>query len=616
MANITVDGDNMMAPLLGIVSEVLTYSKKSVSNSISNQTAAEALEEVATLLRIAGANEFKAIAFDKAARTIESLEESVVLLTHEGRLNTIPGIGKSIAADLEAFVHTGTMPVLDELRASIPSGLLQWLNISGLGPKNIAKIYQALHITEVHQLREACQNGSIAALPGLGEKSAQKILKSIDWMEHNSARCRLDEAAVIAHERIKSIANVPGIQNISVAGSFRRGLETIGDIDLLVEAEAKDAEHIFDEFVNTSDVVEVLGRGETKCSVRVRQGRQVDLRIVDSKAYPAALMYFTGSKEHNVFIRGRARDRGMALNEYGLFHLNESGETDFERPIPITSEEEIYRKLDLNFIPPELRENPGDLIRFETETADHLIKETDLKGILHAHSTWSDGSYSIQEMALACIDRGYSYLGITDHSRTAAYAGGLSVERVFNQWREIDTLNEAFAKQNINFRILKGIESDILPDGSLDYDDDVLAGFDVVIASVHASLDMPEDKMMDRFIRAIENKYSHVIGHPTGRLLLKRAESKLDMNVLIEHAAANHTAIEINANPWRLDLDWRWGRKARQEGLFSAICPDAHSIEGLDDVKYGIKIARKAGFSPNMILNTLDVNDLLEWLKR
>jgi DNA polymerase (family X) len=586
-----------------------------VSTSISNQTAAEALEEVAILLRIAGANEFKAIAFDKAARTIESLDESIVQLTREGRLNTIPGIGKSIASDLEAFVQTGTMPVLEDLRSSIPSGLLQWLNISGLGPKNIAKIYQALQITEIHELKEACQNGSVANLPGLGEKSALKILKSIEWMEHNADRCRLDEAAHIAKATIRSLEKTAGILQVSVAGSFRRGLETIGDIDILVDAEPKYTTSIFDAFVYADDVVEILGRGETKCSIRVKQGRQVDLRIVESKAYPAALMYFTGSKEHNVFLRGRARDRGMALNEYGLFFLNDSGETDFERPIPISSEEDIYQHLGLHFIPPELRENPGDLIRFETETADKLITEADLKGILHAHSTWSDGSYSIKEMALACIERGYQYLGITDHSRTAAYAGGLSTERVFNQWREIDTLNDEFAQQNINFRILKGIESDILPDGTLDYDDEVLAGFDVVIASVHASLDMPEDKMMERFFRAIENKYSNIIGHPTGRLLLKRAESKLDMNSLIEHAATHHTAIEINANPWRLDLDWRWGRKARQEGLFSAICPDAHSIEGIDDTQYGIKIARKAGFSPKMILNTLDVDELLQWLR-
>jgi DNA polymerase (family 10) len=493
---------------------------------------------------------------------------------------------------------------------------LEWLNISGLGPKNIAKIYQALNITEIHQLKEACQNGAVASLPGLGEKSAQKILKSIDWMEHNSARCRLDEATAIVLTKMASIEKTPGIRQLSVAGSFRRGLETIGDIDLLVEADAKDAERIFDAFVQADDVTEVLGRGDTKCSLRVKQGRQVDLRIVESKAYPAALMYFTGSKEHNVFMRGRARDRGMALNEYGLFHLNDSGETDFSRPIPITSEEDIYRNLGMNFVPPELRENPADLNRFETETAEHLITDSDLKGILHAHSTWSDGSYSIKEMALACVERGYSYLGITDHSRTAAYAGGLSTERVFSQWREIDALNDEFARSNITFRVLKGIESDILPDGSLDYEEEVLAGFDVVIASVHASLDMPEDKMMDRFIRAIENKHSHIIGHPTGRLLLKRAESKLDMNALIEHAASHKTAIEINANPWRLDMDWRWGRKARQEGLLSAICPDAHSIEGLDDTQYGIKIARKAGFSPNTILNTRHVDDLMAWLKR
>jgi DNA polymerase (family 10) len=579
----------------------------------SNKSAAQALEEVATLMRIAGENDFKAIAFDKAARTVESLDEPLSTIIDEGRILSVPGIGKSIAADLVALKNTGTMPVLVSLHSSIPKGLIQWLDISGLGPKNIAKIHKALGITSVDELKAACLDGTVAALSGLGEKSAAKIIKSIDWMEQFSARCRLDEAENIAEFMVAAISGQKEVTHLAIAGSLRRQLETIGDIDILVQADPTDVGTIFDAFVQAPDVAEVLGRGDTKCSIRVTQGRQVDLRIVDAVSYPAALMYFTGSKEHNVFVRGRARERGMALNEYGLFKLTESGDTDFEAPVEANTEEAIYKALGLNFIPPELREDNGNLSRFESWEAHDLAELSDLKGILHAHSTWSDGSNSIAEMAQACIDRGYQYLGLTDHSRTAAYAGGLSIERVYDQWREIDRINDDFTKKGVHFRVFKGIESDILVDGSLDYPDDVLAGFDFVIASVHSSLDLPEDKMTDRFLRAIDNPHTRIIGHPTGRLLLKREGSKLDMPRIIEAAAASNTAIEINASPWRLDLDWRWGKKASSVSLFTAICPDAHSTEGLDDAKYGISIAKKSGFLRERVLNTRDADTLLQW---
>lgn len=579
----------------------------------TNQTAAQALEEVATLMRIAGENDFKAIAFDKAARTVESLDEPLATVIDEGRIMSVPGIGKSIASDLVALKETGTMPVLESLRASIPEGLVQWLDISGLGPKNIAKIHKALEITTIAELKSACLDGRVASLPGLGEKSAAKILKSIDWMEQFAARCRIDEAEEIAESMAASVNNLAGVDQLVVAGSLRRRLETIGDIDILVEATPEATAAIFDAFTGAPEVAEILGRGDTKCSVRVKQGRQVDLRIVGASAFPAAMMYFTGSKEHNVYVRGRARDRGMALNEYGLFRLTASGETDFDAPVSVDSEEAIYQALGLHFIPPELREDDGNLVRFENGPAVDLPELENLRGILHAHSTWSDGSFSIADMAQACIDRGYTYLGLTDHSRTAAYAGGLSIERVYEQWKEIDRLNNEYAKKGVNFRIMKGIESDILTDGSLDYPDDVLAGFDFVIASVHASLDLPEDKMTERFLRAIDHPRTRIVGHPTGRLLLRREGSKIDMPRIIEAAAASNTAIEINASPWRLDLDWRWGRKAQSVGLLTAVCPDAHSIDGIDDAKYGISIARKSGFSRDRVLNTWDADALLRW---
>ena len=433
-------------------------------------------------------------------------------------------------------------------------------------------------------------------------------------MEKFSERCLINEAIEIADPMYDFMKKQKGVESIDIAGSLRRRLETIGDIDLLVGATSEHVSDLFDAFTGHELVTEILGRGETKSSIRTESGRQVDLRVVKPEQFPAALMYFTGSKEHNVVMRQRARERGMSLNEYGLFKLSDKGETNFDQPVSYSSEEDIYKKLDLHFVPPELREDMGEFDFFEKNEKADLLEQDQLRGVLHAHSTWSDGKYSIQEMADACIERGYEYLGLTDHSKTAAYAGGLSIDDLKRQWEEVDTLNEEYTKGDKPFRILKGIESDILSDGSLDYPDDVLEQFDLVIASVHASLDMPRDKMMDRFRNAIKNPYTRIVGHPTTRLLLKRSASDMDMNELIDLAAEHNTAIEINANPHRLDLDWRHGRKAKDVGLMSAICPDAHTVDGLDDVRYGVCIARKAWFGPDRILNTKSVDELLSWL--
>ena len=326
-------------------------------------------------------------------------------------------------------------------------------------------------------------------------------------------------------------------------------------------------------------------------------------------------MYFTGSKEHNVVMRQRARDRGMALNEYGLFKLTESGDTNFDERVPVYSEEDIYSKLDMGWVPPELREDMGEVSLYENHQTHTWLEVSDIKGVLHAHSTYSDGSYSIEQMARACIERGYQYLGLTDHSKTAAYAGGLNEKAVYKQWKEIDSINTLLANEGHQFRIFKGIESDILADGSLDYSEDILKGLDFIIASVHFSLDMEVSKMLDRFKRAAENKYTRIVGHPTGRLLLKREGNSFDMNALIDWATQHNTAIEINASPWRLDLDWRYGRKAEQAGLMTAICPDAHDTEGIDDIRFGVAIAKKARFTKDRVLNAMTTDELDKWFK-
>ncbi|MEX2464162.1 MAG: PHP domain-containing protein, partial [Balneolaceae bacterium] len=330
--------------------------------------------------------------------------------------------------------------------------------------------------------------------------------------------------------------------------------------------------------------------------------------------YPAALMYFTGSKEHNIVMRQRARERGMALNEYGLFKLNDDKETDFDQPVLTSSETEIYQKLDLHFVPPAHREDHGEFEYYSEHESMELVSESDIKGVVHAHSTWSDGKMSIKAMAEACMERGYEYLGISDHSKTAAYAGGLTIDDVKHQWDEIDELNESFQSEGNDFVIFKGIESDILGDGSLDYPDEILKGFDFVIASVHSALEMPHNKMMDRFKKAIDNPFTTILGHPTGRLLLKRDGSNIELNQIIEWAVEREVTIEINANPRRLDLDWRFGNKAKESGLLTSINPDAHTIEGINDIRYGVMIAQKAKFEPARVLNTKSAVEFRNWL--
>jgi DNA polymerase (family 10) len=581
---------------------------------MTNQDVAEKLREVYNMMQLAGENRFRAIAFDRAAQTIEGLKTDINTHLEEGSLTEIKGIGKSIAEDITSFAETGTMPVLDALKEKVPKGLVEWLNISGLGPKNIAKIHKELGISEISELKEACQSGAVAELPGLGKKSAEKIIKSIEYLEKFGERARLDQALDIAGPIFHFVKELDGVQQCDIAGSLRRSRETIGDVDILVAANKDDSESIFDSFVNHELVVELLGRGDTKSSVRTENGRQVDLRIVSPQEYPAALMYFTGSKEHNIVMRQRARDRGMSLNEYGLFKLNSDKETDFDQPVQTESESDIYRKLDLHFVPPEHREDRGEFEYYSEHESMDLVQEADIKGVVHAHSTWSDGKYSIKQMADAAIERGYEYLLITDHSKTAAYAGGLTVDEIKQQWDEIDELNESLKSDGKNFTIFKGIESDILSDGSLDYPDDILEGFDCVIASVHNGLEMDANKMNARFEAAIKNPFTRIVGHPTGRLLLKREESKVDLNHLIELAAEHQTAIEINASPWRLDLDWRYGNKAKEVGLMTSINPDAHSIDGIDDIRYGVMIARKAKFEPARVLNTFSAEDFKKWL--
>ncbi|MGA0368361.1 MAG: DNA polymerase/3'-5' exonuclease PolX [Kiritimatiellia bacterium] len=559
------------------------------------------LQRTADLLRLSGANDFKAGAWEKAAAIVEQEGEALRFRNSEASLQELPGIGKSLAAEIHHFMEKGSLPQLEELEKNLPEGLIDWLNISGLGPKRAAKIHKELNISRLEDLKTALEDGRVAGLSGFGAKSAKKILNALTWMEGSGERCLLEEAMNLAEAVRNLLRNSPGLLKLESAGSLRRSRESIGDLDFLacVEGDASELHRIFCEW---EEVVEVLAQGETKSSVRVRQGRQLDLRSVAPSAFPAALIYFTGSKEHNVFLRGRAREKGWTLNEYGLYPLVE-GEADREHPIPLPDEPSLYAKLDLPFTPPELREQVYQPW-IEAQNLPTLVEAEDLRGILHAHSTWSDGKNSLEEMAQACIDLGYSYLGISDHSQSAFYAGGLKPKAVEAQWKEIEMLNARFADEGKDFKIFKGIESDIRADGSLDYDDDLLTGFNFVIASIHGQMDMEAAAMQERVEKAIQHPSCTILGHPTARLLLQRPGIKLDMEAVIRLAAKKGVAIEINAAPPRLELDWRWGKLAREVGLCTAICPDAHSIDQLMRMtRYGIPIARKAGFDAVRILN-------------
>ncbi len=568
------------------------------------------LQRTADLLRLSGANEFKAGAWDKAAALVEQEGEALRSRDSEKALQELPGIGKSLASELHHYLTKGTLPQLEALEESLPEGLIQWLNLSGLGPKRAAKIHQALDISTLDELKVALEDGRVEALSGFGKKSAKKILNTLTWMEGSEDRCLQSEALAIATQVEEWLRGCEQPFQAIRAGSLRRSRETIGDLDFLATVDG-DAKALHDRFCEAPDVVEILSRGDTKSSVRVKQGRQLDLRTVEKDEFPAALIYFTGSKEHNVFLRSRAREKGLTLNEYGLYPLVD-GEADRAHPVKAETETELYKKLDLPFTPPELREQVYQSW-IEENTLPELVEAKDLKGVLHAHSTWSDGKNTLAEMAEACMKLGYSYLGITDHSQSAFYAGGLKPKQVEAQWKEIEQLNQHFRDSGKDFVLFKGIESDIRADGSLDYDDEVLAGFDFVIASIHGQMDMDAEAMQARVEKALCHPACTILGHPTARLLLQRPGVKLDMEKVIRLAAEQNVAIEINAAPPRLELDWRLGKLAREVGLTTAICPDAHAVDQIDRItEFGIPMARKAGFHAGAVLNCRSKEQLFD----
>ena len=578
-----------------------------------NQIAA-IFEEVAVLLALKqDSNPFEARAYENAARAINALDGDIEQLTHSGKLKGTPGLGSTIVKRVEELVNTGHLALYDELQASTPPVKLEMLRIQGVGPKKINAIYDQLHVTSIAELEQACHEDKVAHLPGFGKKTQDNILQGIAFLAHHAGRFQYPVAEEEA-ERIRgALVELPEIVRLQVAGSLRRRRETVKDIDMVtsVADEAGDDARgrIMDFFTKQPSIQAITGKGETKSSVILGSGMAMDLRVVKDSQFPSTLHHFTGSKEHHIALRRRALSMNMTINDYGLF----KGKEPNLEPVPCTNESDIYAALGMAYIEPELREDMGEIEAAVHGTLPKLVQQSDLRGMLHVHSTWSDGQNTIREMAEECMARGYQYLGMADHSKAAAYAGGLTEDRLRQQHEEIDRLNEEFAGR---LHILKGTECDILKDGVLDYADDVLAELDFVVASIHSNFNLSPAEQTQRMIRAISNPYVDIIGHPTGRILLGRAGYTLDMEAVIDAAIEHGVCIEINAHPSRLDMDWRLVKRARDRGMKIPINSDAHALAGFDVIRYGIGIARKGWLSASDVLNTMETEALLAFFKK
>ncbi|MDQ2905376.1 MAG: DNA polymerase/3'-5' exonuclease PolX [Chloroflexota bacterium] len=569
------------------------------------------LDDVATLLALKeGSSQFEVRAYQNAARSVNGLDGDITQLVREGKLKGVPGLGSTIIKRIEEAVNSGHMAVYDELRASTPQVKLDMLRIQGLGPKRINTIYEQLQVHSIAELEQACKEDKVAHIPGFGKKTQDNILQGIAFLSQHADRFLYPVGEQEAVALREALASLPGIVRLEIGGSLRRRRETVKDIDMVAsiadDAGVEVRRQIMDFFTSQPAVQAVTGKGETKSSVVLHTSMAMDLRIVNDSQFPATLHHFTGSKEHHIALRRRALAMNMTINDYGLF----KGKEPNLEPVPCKNEADIYAALGMAYIEPELREDMGEIEAAIHGTLPTLVQESDLRGVLHVHSTWSDGHNTIREMAEACIERGLAYLGLTDHSKAAAYASGLNEDDLRRQGEEIDRLNAEFAGR---LRILKGTECDILKDGSLDFADEVLATLDFVVASIHSNFNLAPEEQTRRMLRAVANPYVDIIGHPTGRLLLNREGYSLDIEALIAAAAEHGTCIEINAHPSRLDLDWRYLHKARDKGIKIPIDPDAHVITGLDDMRYGVGMARKGWLRASDVLNAMPTEELLSF---
>lgn len=580
--------------------------------AMEKEQVAEILVEIGVLLELKGENPFKTRAYANGARALEVLTEPLGKLVAENRLGEVKGIGEALQAKIQELVTTGRLEYYEKLKGSFPPGLFALLQIPGLGPKKVKALFEKLQVTGVEELEKACREGKVAGLEGFGEKTQSKILEGIRFRATYASRHLLSTALMLAEPILVNLRLHPEVIRCSTAGSVRRGKEVIGDIDFLVSS--KDAGSVIDYFVQLPGVLSVNAKGETKGSVILEGGMQADLRVVSDSEFPFALAYFTGSKEHNIVMRQRAIERGLRLNEYGLFRSAEETRDPTLRE-PCRTEEEIFEKLGLGYIPPELREDHGEFAASEAGKIPRLIDWTELRGSLHNHSTWSDGRCSLEEIAEEMEELGLDYWAITDHSKSSVQARGLHPERLREQIKEVKELNARRAEQGSSFRLLTGSEVDILAEGRLDFPDDLLAELDVVVASIHGGMSQNEAEMTKKLIRAAENRFVHMLGHLTGRLLLEREAYKVNQTAVIDACAETGTWIELNASPSRFDMDWRLWHYAKAKGVKCVINCDAHRNEHAMFLRFGATVARKGWLTKEDVINTLPLPLLMQALR-
>ncbi len=569
---------------------------------MDNREIASVLHDLAVFSELAGENPFKARAFDAAARAVEKHPENAAELLAQGRLREIKGVGKSIEEIIGELAADGRSKLLEDLKGRFPAGITDLLSLSGMGPKRVKAVFEKLGVSSIGELEYACRENRLSSLEGFGEKMQANLLKAIEFQKTTQASRLYSEASAIGEELADLARESSLFSHVDIAGSLRRGKAVFKDIDILLVPKKgtsiAQAQKLLLSFADNEPLgTGVIGAGETKVSIR-RTGLQVDFRIVPPESHPAALQHFTGSKEHNTTLRTRAKSMGLKMSEYGVFKG--------EKALPAADEAGVYAAVGLPWIPPEIREADGEVEAAERGELPVLVEATDIHGMIHAHSRASDGTRSIEELAEECLRRGYSYLCLTDHSRTAAYAGGLSIDALRSQIQEIRGLNKRLAP----FRVFSGVESDILADGGLDYPPEVLEELDFVIGSIHSRLTMDKETATKRLLKAVANPCLTILGHPSGRLLLSREGYPYDEEKVLDALAEADVVLEHNCNPHRLDPDWGVLKRAARKGVKISLGPDAHDTEGFDDMRYGITMARKAWLTKCDVLNCMSVEEI------
>jgi DNA polymerase (family 10) len=571
---------------------------------MKNIEMARLFNEIADYLEVKDENPFRIRAYRRAAQAIEGLPEDIAAIAERDRLQDIPGIGKDLAGKIQEYLRSGRVEYLEGLRMEIPSGVIALLEIHGVGPKTAKLLYEKAGVDSVEKLEEKVNTGALSGLPGVKAKTLENILKGISVWRSGRERMPLGSALLLAETILEKLRGMKEVNQIEAAGSLRRMKETVKDIDILVTSTKPGP--VMDVFANLPNVAEVLAHGETKSSVRLRENIQVDLRVVEPECFGAALQYFTGSKQHNIRVRELAQRKGLKVSEYGVFNEKTN------RRIAGKNEADVYQAIGMPFVPPELREDGGEIEAALEGRLPPLVELADIRGDLQMHTTWSDGGHSLSELAEGVRAKGYQYMAVTDHSKSTTVAGGMKEEQVLQMVAEVRALN----KRLKGFRVLAGCEVDIKANGGLDYPDEILRQLDLVLVSVHSRFKLSREEMTARIVRAVQHPLVHMLGHPTGRLIGERGAYELDIETVLQAARAEGTAIEINASPSRLDLSDLHARRAKDLGIPIAINTDAHTISQLEYMRFGISVARRAWLTPADVLNTRPEKQLVAWLEK